>query len=43
MVIAFEPKFFLPDIGMVGFEDTGLITPEGVQWLTQNPRRVWQI
>ena len=23
MVIAFEPKFFLPDIGMVGFEDTG--------------------
>jgi Xaa-Pro dipeptidase len=43
MVIAFEPKFFLPDIGMVGFEDTGLITPDGVQWLTQNPRRVWKI
>ena len=32
MVIAFEPKFFLPDIGMVGFEDTGRITPTGVEW-----------
>jgi Xaa-Pro dipeptidase len=40
MVIAFEPKFFLPDIGMVGFEDTGRITPEGVEWLTRCPRRV---
>lgn len=43
MVIAFEPKFFLPDIGMVGFEDTGRITPDGVDWLTRNPRQVWQI
>ena len=43
MVIAFEPKFFLPDIGMVGFEDTGRLTPTGVEWLTQNPRQVWQI
>ena len=43
MVIAFEPKFFLPDIGMVGFEDTGRITPDGVEWLTKNPRQVWRI
>ena len=43
MVIAFEPKFFLPDIGMVGFEDTGRLTPDGVEWLTKNPRQVWKI
>jgi Xaa-Pro aminopeptidase len=43
MVIAFEPKFFLPQIGMVGFEDTGRITPDGVDWLTKNPRQVWQV
>ncbi len=43
MVIAFEPKFFLPDIGMVGFEDTGRITADGVEWLTQGPRKVWKI
>ncbi len=38
MVLAFEPKFFLPEIGMVGLEDTGLITPSGVEWLTHSPR-----
>jgi Xaa-Pro dipeptidase len=43
MVIAFEPKFFLPDIGMVGFEDTGRITPDGVEWLTTGPRQVWRV
>jgi Xaa-Pro aminopeptidase len=43
MVIAFEPKFFLPDIGMVGIEDTGRITPDGVEWLTKNPREVWRL
>jgi len=40
MVLAFEPKFFLPDIGMVGLEDTGRITPAGVEWLTLSPRRI---
>lgn len=40
MVMAFEPKFFLPNIGMVGLEDTGRITPDGVEWLTQTPREV---
>uniref|UniRef100_A0A7C3ZD14 Aminopeptidase P family protein n=1 Tax=Desulfobacca acetoxidans TaxID=60893 RepID=A0A7C3ZD14_9BACT len=40
MVLAFEPKFFLPDIGLVGLEDTGVITPEGVEWLTRTPREV---
>ncbi len=38
MVLAFEPKFFLPEIGMVGQEDTGRITAAGVEWLTRSPR-----
>ena len=38
MVVAFEPKFFLPEIGMVGLEDTGVITATGVEWLTSTPR-----
>ena len=40
MVVAFEPKFFLPEIGMVGLEDTGVITPAGVEWLTRSPRDI---
>ncbi len=41
MVLAFEPKFFLPGIGMVGQEDTCRITTDGVEWLTRTPRRVF--
>jgi len=40
MVLAFEPKFFLPEVGMVGLEDTGRITSTGVEWLTRTPREV---
>jgi Xaa-Pro dipeptidase len=40
MVLAFEPKFFLPEIGMIGQEDTGRLTPAGVEWLTQSPRGI---
>jgi Xaa-Pro aminopeptidase len=40
MVLAFEPKFFLPDIGMIGQEDTGRLTSAGVEWLTQSPRGI---
>jgi Xaa-Pro aminopeptidase len=40
MVLAFEPKFFLPGIGMIGLEDTGRITPTGVEWLTRSPRGI---
>ncbi|MBM4293426.1 MAG: aminopeptidase P family protein [Deltaproteobacteria bacterium] len=40
VVLAFEPKFFLPDIGMIGQEDTGVITEAGVEWLTQSPREI---
>jgi Xaa-Pro aminopeptidase len=40
MVLAFEPKFFLPEVGMIGQEDTGRITPTGVEWLTNSPRGI---
>jgi Xaa-Pro dipeptidase len=40
MVLAFEPKFFLPGIGMIGQEDTGRVTPAGMEWLTQSPRGI---
>jgi Xaa-Pro dipeptidase len=40
MVVAFEPKLFLPEIGMVGQEDTGRITATGIDWLTHTPRRI---
>jgi Xaa-Pro aminopeptidase len=40
MVLAFEPKFFLPAIGMIGQEDTGRITPGGIEWLTHSPRGI---
>jgi Xaa-Pro aminopeptidase len=40
MALAFEPKFFLPEIGMVGQEDTGVITAAGVEWLTRSPREI---
>jgi len=40
MVLAFEPKFFLPEIGMIGQEDTGRVTPDGVEWLTHSPRGI---
>jgi Xaa-Pro dipeptidase len=43
MVLAFEPKIFLPEIGMIGLEDTGRITPKGVEWLTVTPREVMVI
>jgi Xaa-Pro dipeptidase len=40
MVLAFEPKFFLPGIGMIGQEDTGRVTSAGVEWLTHSPREI---
>jgi Xaa-Pro aminopeptidase len=40
MVLAFEPKIFLPEIGMIGQEDTGRITAQGVEWLTTTPREI---
>jgi Xaa-Pro aminopeptidase len=40
MVLAFEPKFFLEEVGMIGQEDTGRITAAGVEWLTHSPRGI---
>jgi len=40
MVLAFEPKFFLPGVGLVGQEDTCRLTPSGVEWLTRTPRKI---
>ena len=34
MVLAFEPKFVLPDIGAVGIENTYLVTETGIEKLT---------
>lgn len=34
MVIAIEPKVALPEIGVVGIEDTVVIRESGVEWLT---------
>jgi Xaa-Pro dipeptidase len=43
MVVAFEPKFFVPGVGLVGLEDTGRITPAGVEWLTRVTREVVKV
>ncbi len=43
MVVAFEPKFLLPEIGLIGLEDTGRVTPEGMEWLTRAPRQVIKV
>jgi Xaa-Pro dipeptidase len=43
MVVAFEPKFLLPEVGLVGLEDTGRITAAGVEWLTRAPRQVVKV
>ena len=43
MVVAFEPKFLLPEIGLIGLEDTGRLTADGVEWLTKTPRQVIKV
>ncbi|MEI7639629.1 MAG: M24 family metallopeptidase, partial [Syntrophus sp. (in: bacteria)] len=34
MILALEPKFSFPDLGVVGVEDTFLVTETGVEKLT---------
>lgn len=36
-VIAIEPKFVIPHVGAVGIEDTYVVTPDGLQAITQAP------
>ncbi|MBI2081667.1 MAG: aminopeptidase P family protein [candidate division NC10 bacterium] len=38
MVVAVEPKLVLPEIGVIGLEDTFLIRPNGAEALTTVPR-----
>ncbi len=38
MVIALEPKFHVPGLGVVGLEDTFLVTKKGLRRLTSFPR-----
>ena len=40
MVIAFEPKFVLPDIGAVGIENTYLVTDSGIENLTVGEEKI---
>ncbi len=39
-VIALEPKFVIPHVGAVGFEDTYLVTPDGLQSFNDAPREI---
>ena len=39
-VLAIEPKVALPDIGVVGIEDTVLVTTTGARWVTTCPREI---
>ncbi|WP_042227564.1 M24 family metallopeptidase [Paenibacillus popilliae] len=43
MVIAIEPKFTFPGRGVVGIENTYLITDDGFEKLTTPPEGVWWI
>ncbi len=38
MVIALEPKFHIPDLGVIGLEDTFLVTSQGLKRLTSFKR-----
>lgn len=42
MVIALEPKFHVSEIGVIGIEETYLVTKEGLKTLNSTPRK-WKI
>ena len=39
MVLAVEPKFHVPEVGVVGLEDTFYLTPQGLKRITNFDRR----
>ncbi|VVB73033.1 Xaa-Pro dipeptidase [uncultured archaeon] len=43
MTIAVEPKIIYPDKGVLGIEDTYLITANGARRLTDMPREIWKV
>lgn len=42
MVIALEPKFHVPEIGVIGVEETYVVTKEGLRSLNSTPRN-WKV
>lgn len=43
MVIALEPKFVIPDVGAVGVENTYVVTPGGLQCITNFPEEIQEL
>ncbi|CAM3379158.1 M24 family metallopeptidase [Marinicrinis lubricantis] len=43
MVIAIEPKFTFPGEGVVGIENSYLITDDGFEKLTVTPEEIWEL
>lgn len=43
MVVAIEPKFVFPGIGVVGLEDDYLVTPSGLERLTLTDQILMQV
>jgi Xaa-Pro aminopeptidase len=43
MIIALEPKKGIKDVGMVGIENTFVVTPEGGRCITGNSRGLIQV
>lgn len=43
MVLALEPKFVLPGLGVVGVEDDYLVTRDGVERISLTPQEVLQV
>jgi Xaa-Pro aminopeptidase len=43
MVLAVEPKFTFPGAGVVGIENTYLVTENGCRTLTQSPERLYAV
>ncbi len=39
MVLALEPKFHVPELGVIGLEDTFVVTKEGLKRITTFPRK----
>ena len=40
---ALEPRIFIPEVGVIGTEDTYLLTPSGPQYITITPRRIFEV
>jgi Xaa-Pro aminopeptidase len=40
MVFALEPKIVLPGVGPLGIENTWVVTPDGVEKLTNAPEEI---